>query len=84
MSVVCSTSGETLNLNEIYKFLLEVVPKCGQVNNMKDLNFITAFKLKRIFKGYKRRLLQGENLGEQDELCRLCHRNRQKHRANAY
>ena len=31
MSVVCSTSGETLNLNDIYKFLVEVVSKCGFV-----------------------------------------------------
>ncbi|CAF0710717.1 unnamed protein product [Brachionus calyciflorus] len=31
MSVVDSTTSETINLNEIYSFLLEVVPKCGQV-----------------------------------------------------
>jgi hypothetical protein len=32
MSVICSTTGENINLNEVYKFLAEIVPKCGQVN----------------------------------------------------
>lgn len=31
MSVVDKTSGSTLNLNEIYGSLLEIVPKCGQI-----------------------------------------------------
>jgi hypothetical protein len=31
MSVVDSTTGETINLNEIYSFLLELIPKCGQI-----------------------------------------------------
>ncbi len=31
MSVVDSTSGMTLNLNEIYSFLVEIVPKSGQI-----------------------------------------------------
>ena len=39
MSVICSTTGEIIKLNEIYIFLAEVVPKCGQVRNI----LITCF-----------------------------------------
>lgn len=39
MSVICSTTGEIINLNEIYSFLAEVVPKCGQVRD----NLIICF-----------------------------------------
>ena len=31
MSVIDSTNGETINLNEVYSFLLELVPKCGLI-----------------------------------------------------
>lgn len=35
MSVVAKLTGETINLNEIYSFLLEIVPNCGQVKFFK-------------------------------------------------
>ena len=38
MSVVANLTGETINLNEVYAFLLEIVPKCGQVRLMESLN----------------------------------------------
>lgn len=31
MSVVASTTGETINLNQVYKTLMTIVPKCGQI-----------------------------------------------------
>jgi myo-inositol-1(or 4)-monophosphatase len=31
MSVVASTTAETINLNEIYKTLMQIVPVCGQI-----------------------------------------------------
>lgn len=37
MSVVDSTSGETISLNQVYSFLMELIPKCGQVNILKGI-----------------------------------------------
>ncbi len=31
MSTVVDSKGQTLNLNEIYAFLMDLVPKCGQI-----------------------------------------------------
>jgi hypothetical protein len=44
MSVICSTTGELINLNEIYSFLAEVVPKCGQVRDNSQFVLIILFK----------------------------------------
>ena len=64
----------SINLNEIHKFLLEIVPRCGDVNfylmNLKPFILLFTFNL-----DYSKCFLSKERNAREKLFCRYCYRN---------